>query len=66
MGTQAALSTTHDVVLDTMAALDMFTGAFGSEETTIDGVTETARDRLEVTLSNGEVYELRVRPMGRA
>lgn len=55
-------TTESDVALDTVAALDMYAGAFGSEGTTIEAVDTTDDARtVRVTLSDGAVYELRVR-----
>ena len=55
------ITTEHDVVLDTVAALDMFAGSFGADNVVIDNVEEGERNTVLVTLSNGEKYELRVR-----
>lgn len=54
---------TSDVVYDLVAALDMYAGSFGSDETAIDTVEQGERDSVLVTLSNGDRYELRVRPI---
>ena len=61
MGTDEQVTTERDALLDTVAALDMYTGGFGAESVTIEKVEPTERDtRALVTLSNGEVYEVRV------
>jgi hypothetical protein len=54
-------TTEKDVTLDLIAALEMYAGTMGSDETVIDEVAEGERNTVRVTLSNGEVYELRVR-----
>jgi hypothetical protein len=54
-------TTQRDVALDTVAALDMYTGAFGSESTTIEKVGEGERDSVVVVLSDGSQYRLTVR-----
>lgn len=55
-------TTENDVTLDILAALDMYEGTCGSEETTIDDVAPGERDgTIALTLSNGDVYEIQVR-----
>lgn len=56
-------TTELDVTLDTVAALDMFQGTFGSDTDVIESVEQSALDRCTVivTLSGGDKYELRVR-----
>jgi hypothetical protein len=51
----------RDVVADLIAALEMYGGLFGSEATVIYSVAEGERDSVEVCLSDGSVYRLRVR-----
>ena len=59
-------TTTRDVAADTVAALDMYTGLYGSGETTIESVrpeftrTGGLTDSLVVKLSDGSEYRLTV------
>lgn len=58
-------TTEVDVALDLAAALDMYHGLFGSECTSIESVDTALIDaprwnRVIVTLSNGDQYEIRV------
>jgi hypothetical protein len=54
-------TTQHDVALDTVAALDMFAGSFGADNVVIESVEHHKGDTVRVALSNGDVYDLRVR-----
>jgi hypothetical protein len=56
-------SNSRDVAHDVVAALDMFTGLCGGDETTIDRayVEPGTGDHVRIALSNGVTYELRVR-----
>jgi hypothetical protein len=56
-------TTEKDVALDILAALDMFAGSVGDDGVVIDEVTESAdaKATLNLTLSNGDRYEIRVR-----
>ena len=59
------ITTEHDVTLDLVAALDMYTGLMGSEETTIETLVAESRvgtryHTVVMTLSNGDVYHLDV------
>lgn len=53
----------RDVALDTVAALEMFGGTMGSDETVIESVDTLAGDGCTVvlTLDNGQVFHLQVR-----
>lgn len=54
-------ATEFDVALDLVAALDMYAGTFGSDETVIDTIGPGERDTVVVSLSNGQEYRLTVR-----
>ena len=54
-------TTEKDVVLDVIAALDMYAGSIGNDNVVIDAVDEGERETIVLTLSNGDRYELRVR-----
>jgi len=54
-------TTESDVALDIVAALDMYAGTCGSEETTIKLVGPGERDSIVIELSNGDTYRLQVR-----
>lgn len=55
-------TTEKDVAYDTLAALDMFVGSFGSDETVIEDVFMQSTDSaVIVVLDNGDRYELTVR-----
>jgi hypothetical protein len=62
--TNSDTTTERDVAHDVLAALDMFSGAVGSEETVIDqlDLVSGSRNGVVITLSNGDRYELTVRP----
>lgn len=59
-------TTLSDATLDVVAALDMYAGGFGAEDVTIDKAEGAGDHRVRVTLSNGDVYELRVAAVSRA
>ena len=56
-------TTEEDVTLDVIAALDMYEGMIGDDGVIIDQVRESpdGRNTVRLWLSNGEVYDLRVR-----
>jgi hypothetical protein len=55
-------TTEHDVALDVLAALEMYAGTCGSDETEIESVIETnVTNTLLVTLSNGDTYTIQIR-----
>ncbi len=54
-------TTERDVSLDLLAALEMYGGLCGSEETTIESVGPGERDTIVLVLSNGDEYRLTVR-----
>jgi predicted regulator of Ras-like GTPase activity (Roadblock/LC7/MglB family) len=54
-------TTERDANLDLIAALEMYSGLFGSGETTIEKIEEGERDSAIVTLSNGDIFEIRIR-----
>lgn len=55
-------TTETDALLDTVAALDMYQGAFGDEAVLIEKVEPNDRStKALVTCSNGDVYEVSVR-----
>lgn len=57
----APLTTVRDVTLDVVAALDMYEGLMGGEDTSIERVGPGERDESVVlVLSNGDEYRLRV------
>lgn len=51
----------RDVALDLVAALEMYEGLMGSDETSIEAVEPAERERVIITLDNGDKYELTVR-----
>jgi hypothetical protein len=59
--TDRIYTTENDVALDLIAALDMYDGSFGAEETTIDKIGEGERGTVVIVLSNGDEYRLTVR-----
>jgi len=56
-------TTEKDVTLDVIAALDMYEGMIGDGGVIIDQVNESpdGQNTVRLWLSNGEVYDLRVR-----
>ncbi len=54
-------ATERDMALDLVAALDMYEGLMGSEETIIDSVEALDRERVQITLNNGQSFTLTVR-----
>jgi len=54
-------ATERDVALDLVAALDMYEGLMGSEETTIETIDIADRDKVSITLDNGQRFTLTVR-----
>ena len=54
-------TTVRDVTLDVVAALDMYSGLLGGEDTRIEKVGPGARDEsVVIVLSNGDEYRLTV------
>lgn len=54
-------ATERDVALDVVAALDMYDGLCGSEETSIESVGPGENDTVVVLLDNGQQFRLQVR-----
>lgn len=61
MESKELVATERIVALDIVAALDMYEGLMGSDETTIGEIEALDRERVKLTLSNGQVFTLAVR-----
>lgn len=51
-------ATVKDVALDLVEALNAYEGDFGADGVEIDHALASARDTVQITLTNGEVYTL--------